>query len=260
MSRSVSRVVNIICALAFLALLVFTLNHAYARYIYGKSGAGSVVANEFHFVSDYLAEDAPEYMLSPGTDTLTLTLGNHADALRISTDTILYSVSVTGADGVSVSPASGSLSGGTLSDVSVTLSGLKVGESYTVTAVGEAGFRQTLSASFTVQNAVSKAYKELSSDSASVTLTVWTDNCSGTASVSFPAGLIPDSTDPALAGVYNFNGSSYESGTLSDTASFTASHSSRTYRFFKSSPTTVYTAKQFTVYIDGTEAVVPSPA
>lgn len=260
MSRTASRVLNIVCALAFLGLLVLALNHAYARYIYGKSGAGSVVAREFHFVSNYLTEDAANYTLAPGTDTLTLTLGNHADALRISTDNILYSVSVTAADDVSVSPASGSLVGGVISDATVTISGLKDGESYTVTAVGEAGFVQTLSATFTVENAAAKVYKEISSDSVSVTLTVWTDNCSGTASVAFPAGLIPDSTDPALAGVYNYNGSSYEASNLNDASSFSASHSSRTYRFFKSSPTTVYTVGQFDVFVGGVEAVVPTPA
>ena len=180
--------------------------------------------------------------------------------LRISTDNIRYTVSVTGDDGAVLTPASGTLSGGVLNDATITLSGLRSGGSYTVTAVGEAGFRRTLSATFTVERAPARVFKKLESSSAFVTLTVWTEDCTGSANVSFPAGLIPDATDPALSAVTNYAGGSYGAGSFTDAENFTVPYASRSYRFFKDNTGTVYSAAQFPVYVGGTEAVEPSPA
>ena len=122
MSRTVHRIVNTVLALGFVALLIFALNHAYAQYIYSKSGAGSVVARAFYFESNYLTEDGAEYVLSPGTDSVSFELSNHADALRFSTDEISYTLSVTG-EGATVSdPTGGKLTGNVISDAAVTVS------------------------------------------------------------------------------------------------------------------------------------------
>lgn len=259
MSRTVHRIVNIVLALGFVALLIFALNHAYAQYVYSKSGADSVVARAFYFESNYLTEDGAEYILSPGTDSVSFELQNHADALRISTDEIGYTLTVTGEGAAVNDPTGGKLTGGVISDATVTVSGLKSGVTYTVTAVGSAGYEKTLSATFTVESAATRVFKKLERSGAFVTLTVWTEDTTGTASVSFPEGLVPDATDGALAAVANYDGGTYAAGAFTDAESFTVPYASRSYRFFTDSPG-AYSAAQFAVSVGTTEAVVPTPA
>ena len=62
-------------------------------------------------------------------------------------------------------------------------------------------------------------------------LTVWTKNLSGTVSITYPDGLIPDATDPAMA-----TGVDFGSKTFSDASNFVLPYSSHVYRFFKQKP------------------------
>ena len=71
--------------------------------------------------------------------------------------------------------------------------------------------------------------------------------------VTFPAGLIPDSTDPILAAVKNYEGNTYVAKSFTDKNSFQSASSSRSYRFFK---TDGYTAGSFTVKMGDASAEV----
>lgn len=256
-------------------LLAFVVGTVYARYIYSKDRTGTVTSREFYFSSDYLTEKGGEYILNPGTDEVSFTLQNHADALRFSENTLTYSVSVEG-EGVSVDPAGGTLTAGQISDAVITLSGLTDGQSYTVTATGrssyfdpdgtektdgQGGYVKTLKATFTVSESGGNVYRHVADTSGSpyVVLTVWTENVTGTASIQFPDGLIPDGTDPALADIRNYSTATgeYSGSTFEDDDSFAQAYSSRTYRFFKAAD---YEGGAFTVTVGGEDAVGATPS
>ena len=86
--------------------------------------------------------------------------------------------------------------------------------------------------------------------------TQFIEDVSGDVTVSFPAGLIPDDTDPALAAVTNHIGSGYVGSSV--TGSFGTYHS-HVYRFFKEDPDAGFSLGQFTVTLGSQEAVSGTP-
>lgn len=212
-----------------------------AKYSQSGSDQKMVKAPEFYFTSDLLtADEYPNYVLNSSVQQVTFLLRNRADELRTSEVPIAYNVTVNGAE-----LRSGTIAAGASDDVAVTLSNMEPGETYTVTATGEAGYTQTLKATFTVSNKDENVYKNLMvSQDGYLLLTVWTHNVEGELSVAFPDALIPDNTNTHMQTVYNKDAG----GSSSFTAAFGKYHS-QTYRFFGTGGT--YNADDFWVSVSG---------
>lgn len=246
-------------------LVVVIAGGVYAKYFFEKDyGTDSVRAKEFYFTSNLLTKTGVEETLSAGMDSISFTLGNHPDLLRYSADNISYEVTVTegGAapdPAITVTNGTGTIVNGGCNDVTVTLSNLTPG-TYTVTATGKAGYQEALTATIIVPPVPMKAYKHLNTaNDTHVILTVWTESVSGNAVIGFPANLIPDNTDPAMAAVYNYDGGQYKAGSFTDTGNFSGTYASHTYRFFKNNISDVFTVDQFNVTVSGTEATASTP-
>ena len=221
-----------------LILAVLTVGTVYAKYVYVTTGKNILAAKEFYFSSNLLTETGSSFKLNADTTTVSFTLRNSFDELRVSEVPIECDVSVTTQYGTtfhSVSFSDGTtLAPNAKNETVVTLSGLTKGEVYTVTATGSGGYRQTLQATFSVSPNENYVYYHLdTANPAYALLTVWTQNVSGSLNISVPAGLIPDNTDPLLRTVYNLDGTEYAAFSVADAESFATPYSSRTYRFFR---------------------------
>lgn len=223
---------------ASLVLIVILVGTAIGRYQRQFRSEGSVRAKEFYFTSDFL--NGGTYTLAPESTEesaeVTFSLGNHADDLRYSEVEIAYTVTVkntdgTAADGVTVEygdpgqklPCDG------IRDHEVTLRNLQSGQRYLVEATGTGGYEQTLTATIEVLSTKPVVYKYLDTTSREyVLLTVWAQGYQGNVTITPPAGLIPDNTDPVME-------TAKTGASITDTTSFhTGSYSSHTYRFFGS--------------------------
>lgn len=245
--------------------LIFSVGTVYARYVMNKTGYGTVTAREFYFTSNLLsdAETVPTYDIIAGTDgtaSVSFEIYNYADELRVSDHNITYSVTLTyGTE--KTYESSGALIAGTAEKKSNahTVTGLEAGKTYLLTAAttqqNGVGFVHTLQANLRVLPGDPTVYKHLdTTNDEFVVLTVWTHNVKGEATIGIPAGLIPDSTDPALASVVNYSGS-YTAAAVTDAVNFSANtYSSHTYRFFRATPGQAYTADQFPVTVGGVGA------
>ncbi len=254
----------LLCSVVLVAMMAYAGGTTYGRYVHQASSSGVVVAKEFYFTSDYLTPEGANYTLNPGTTSITFDLRNYADELRSAEDDVVYTVSVDDGDQDSENNATISFGSGTIENnacnyVPITLSNLKTEKTYTVTAIGTAGYQETLSATFTVAQAEAAVYKYLEQTNEYVLLTVWTENISGVASVAFPEKLIPDNTDAVMNTVTNYSEGKYSGATFEDGASFTMTYSSHTYRFFKETAGQSFSVNDFTVTVNGETAIIGTP-
>ena len=251
-----------------LVVLLFTVGGVFAKYIYNSGGMGLLSAKEFYFTSNLLTENTAKYVLNSQTTEISFALGNNADKLRFSQDDIKYSITVGCKSGdsypeenIKYADSEQVLSGGSVDTTSITLKGLTMGETYTVTATGKAGYKQTLKAEFTVSDKEENVHMHLdTSNDAFVLLTVWTHNMTGPVTVITPAGLIPDNTDPILRKVYNYSGTEYGAVQFTDNTNFTEAYSSYTYRFFISEDKSYDINKDFNVFIKKNDIEYPAKA
>ena len=251
-----------------LVVLLFTVGGVFAKYIYNSGGMGLLSAKEFYFTSNLLTENTAKYVLNSKTTEISFALGNNADKLRFSQDDIKYSITVGCKSGdsypeenIKYADSEQVLSGGSVDTTSITLKGLTMGETYTVTATGKAGYKQTLKAEFTVSDKEENVHMHLdTSNDAFVLLTVWTHNMTGPLTVITPAGLIPDNTDPILRKVYNYSGTEYGAVQFTDNTNFTEAYSSYTYRFFISEDKSYDINKDFNVFIKKNDIEYPAKA
>lgn len=235
-----------------LTVVLGAFGGAYAKYLRESKAAEELVSSQnMYFASDYLTEQGAAYTISGYS--VTVQLRNYPDALRVSELDVGYSVTVKDSAGNAVNTvtnASGTLAAGSQQYVNVEISGLQGGQTYTVTATGSNGFSTTLSATFTVQAPETGVFMSMEQTDYYVLLTVWTQKVTGTATIQPPASLIPDNTDPILAGVTT------GAQSFSDDQSFVQPYSSRTYRFFiPQGDTDTYTADSFTVTVGDKTAV-----
>ena len=228
-----------------MTLALGLISGVFAKYIHTNNGKNVLAAKEFYFTSDLLKTENCRYVLNSTATGIEFTLGNNADKLRFSEDDINYTVTVTAdKEGVSAdvilnnSVLTSSLSGILVvgekpTETKITLSNLQKGVTYTVTAVGEAGYKQTLQAEFYVSDNEENVYWHVdTTNPAYVLLTVWTENATGTLSVKYEgSGLIPDNTNPVLTNVNNY-GTGYGNISFTDAENFDQTYSSYTYRFF----------------------------
>ena len=225
-----------VCLLLVLILLASGgIGTTVAKYIHSTDGKMLVKAPEFYFTSDLLTEDGKaSYMLNSNVTEVEFKLSNAADDLRFSESDVVYEVSTTGgklqcvSSGTTTAEIAKKLPNGRVSEVTWRLSGLEPGILYTVTAKGAAGYSQTLSATFQVADKDQNVYKNLTkSPDGYLLLTVWTHNVEGDLTISIPAGLIPDNTNPEMSEVYNV-----DDPTKNSFMSSFEKYTSKTYRFF----------------------------
>lgn len=245
-------------------LLLLAIGGVFAKYVWNNGGRNLLSAKEFYFTSDLLASKSEKYVLNSTATEMSFTLGNNADKLRYSDDTIHYSITLeckSGENKAVLNRTSGTLAGNKVSTTEITVTGLEKGKTYLITATGEAGYKRTLSAEITVSSDNENIFKYLdTSNDAYVLLTIWTENVDGIMTIEVQkAGLIPDNTDPVLETVYNYKDGSYTAMTgsdaITDEDNYQSKYSSYTYRFFRNVSGT-YSASDFDVYIakdgDGT--------
>ncbi|MBR5520075.1 MAG: hypothetical protein IKU55_05100 [Clostridia bacterium] len=225
--------------IALLSATVLFTGGVVSKYVNERESEGSVQAAEFYFESNYLTEDHHQYKLNAATESVVIELYNFENELRVSNVKTAYTIKVNGHETVLEAPA------GTATTKKYTLT-VQPGKTYTVTAEANGGYKKTLSATFVVANQAEGIYKNVADKGEYVLLTVWTENVNGTVQINFPAGLIPDATDPRLSGVYNYSNKKYVAGSFEDDVSFAAPFASHAYRFFK---TADFDSAAFTVTI-----------
>jgi hypothetical protein len=243
-------------------LLIIGIGGVFAKYIHDAGGGMLLSAREFYFTSNLLQEETKKYILNSTATEVSFTLGNYADNLRVSEMDIAYTVTVKTKSGGQLPQILDSNAGGLLladqvSETTVTLKNLQKGETYIVTATGKNSYKQTLTAEFTVSDSDENVYWHLdTSNDAFVALTVWTHNVTGHLTVTTPAGLIPDNTDPILQTAYNYSSTGYGAMQFIDNANFTGAYSSYTYRFFISDDG--FIADDFAAFITQDETEYPA--
>ena len=212
----------------------------------------TATAKSFYFESDLLTEDNHLYRINSGTESIEFTLYNYENDLRVSETECTYTVSVVTNDaevtinGVERKDATITV-GAEKADTTVTLGGLDDGYEYKVTVVADGGYKKTLGAIFAVAPDKTGFFMNVNANDAQyVILTVWSENVSGDVTVSVPAGLIPDTTDPIMKDITNYTDGEYTAFEFTDSESFAAAYSSHAYRFFK---TDDYQSGTFTVKI-----------
>lgn len=201
----------------------------------------SAMASEFYFESDLLDGKEHEVVATEDngkTAKVTLRLKNHVDELRYSETEIDYTISVVQKDGtkaedVTIDQENGTIAAGKATndrqthDVDVTLSGLKAGETYTVTATTDNTYHKMLSGTIKVLLSDTKLYASISDKTQYIEVTVWTTDYAGEVKVTYGnIGLIPDNTDAKLKNAKSTGGTITESDWKENT--------SHVYRFFKS--------------------------
>lgn len=208
-----------------------------------------VVAKEFFFSSDLLTKELTTYNLNPGKNSVTFKLCNFEGG-NVSNMEVPYTLTVTPNATVSYDGGSEELPADIATTHTVTLSELQPGTTYTVTAVGSNQYVRTLQAAFVVGASDAGVFQSVSETDDYIDLTLWTHNSSGAVTITFPDGLIPDSTDDALSSIHNYNNGVYNGDTV--TLSTMGVFSSHVYRFFKS--TEEYTGGNITASVGGIQA------
>lgn len=254
---------RIVLIVAAAVVLLLGIGGVSAKYITEKQSEDILRAKNFYFTSNLLKEGGASYVLNSNATAISFTLGNNIDDIRFAEDNINYTVTISGGamEGASEGTLTGTLITGAVSIDTLTLNNLEKGKTYTVTAIGKAGYEKTLSATFTVSGDEENVYKHLADHGAYYLLTVWTENVSGnTMIITFPDGLVPDNTDPVMAGIVNLAGSEYKGQPFTDSSSFTSTYSSHQYRFFKNSVGTITVDNFPVVLVIGSDQHIAIPA
>ncbi len=219
------RTATIIGVVMFLCALL-VIGVVYARYVRSVEEDGSAIMKEFYFTSNFL--DGNEHILAAGSTEVSFTLSNHADELRYSEVDISYIVEVDDED-VDITNGTGELALNTISNATVTISGLVPGNRYIITATGNGGYHQVLTATIVIPESETHLYYYLdTSNTEFVVLNVWAQGFSGDVTITSPGVVIPDNTDVVMREVS-------VGTTFTDSVSFVDNgYSSHAYRFFGS--------------------------
>lgn len=255
----------IVALLALALILASVVGPVAARYITQRRAPINVIDTHlFYFTSDLLGEVSEDRVVSvsAGTGSLSFELRNYADQLRWANMDIGYTVEVSGQNAADVTvtyPEAGDVhtlaaDSNASTTAVVTLSGLKNGKSYVVTATSANGYSKTLKATFTVAADPARAYKSLQkhADDGYMVLTVWTEGeARGVVRIDYPDGLIPNETDPAMKG--------WRTGAEgTDAGSFAGMYASHQYRFFADDQTQI-TVESFDVTVGTVTATAGNP-
>lgn len=215
-----------------------------AKYTQKETKVDNTISNEFYFTSTLLSETGTTYTLMPTTTELDIPVCNYADDLRYSAGEIQYSYSVT-KDNAEVSNGDGNIGAGKLQTGTISLTDLKPG-TYLVTATANSPFQKVLKGTFIIPKESIELHYSVTDKEGSpyVLLNVWTDDYNGKVKLTWPEGVIPDSTNEQLKNVvtYTSDAGSYPVG---NTTVSCEAYGSKVYRFFKVNPERVYIDGQF---------------
>ena len=122
----------------------------------------------------------------------------------------------------------------------ITFNNLQNG-TYKVTATTTAPYKKTLEAIFVISNNDNNIYYEVSDSAGSTVLylTVTSNDYNGNVNITFPSGLLPDSTDTNMTGV-NLESSKNMSINLKNNSEYS-------FKFFKEDPQRVFSKSEFIV-------------
>ena len=174
-----------------------------ARYMHRTNTVNTMTAEEFYFTSDLL--DGETHYVSAvdenQTASVTVRLMNHADELRYAEVPINYTVSVTPSDDITIQyPEEGNhiLQSGSIQNADVIVSGMKPGQTYTISAETKNQYYKQISGKVIVYPIDETIYHRISDSDHFVEVTVWTKDYSGNIKITYPAALIPDNTDSMM--------------------------------------------------------------
>jgi len=255
-----------------LALLVcFAIGNVYGRYVQGANNTGTVSAKAFYFSSNFL--DGTTYSVQPGEDVaIDLNNFNIENMGLVSEVEIGYTVTITDVTdgGAPKEVSSGTLSGDAAETDSVTLDAeetvkyqLVHGHLYKITAEGDGGYKQTLTANLQIGELSTNVYKYLkeTGDPEHQLLMVWTENWTGDAAMELKTakrghGVMfnPNNGNGSTVTVTNV---SYPQ--ITDALNFQIPATSHTYDVVNPERVAL-TADDFTVIIGGKEAISKVPA
>lgn len=211
----------------------------YAKYIDQESQKSKPIAENFYFTSNLLTEEGKNYSLSLGTDKITFQLRNFEDDLRSSDSNIEYKYTVTSND-TEVRNGNGTITrnGSSGNNKTITIDKISAGK-YTITATATSPFTKTLKATFSIPEESTEIEYNINDKegSAYVMLHVSTKAYAGKVKISWPEGLIPDTTQTAFENINTETNDTYSASNITESVT---KYSSYTYRFFKKDTTKDY--------------------
>lgn len=139
--------VSVISAVSVLAIIL-CFAPSFAKYITTQGRQSELDSDHFYFSSDYLrSDDTPVYEILG--NSITFELRNYVDSLRINGTDITYEATSTAG---TISPSTGTLTGGTDTSANVTLSysfsGDEQQKEISVSVTGTGDYTETLQAKF----------------------------------------------------------------------------------------------------------------
>ena len=212
--------------LLLLAVVVLFNGYTLAKYLLEKRHQTPIAAKNFYFASDLL--DGGTHTLQAGANSLSFTLMNYPDSLRVSEVDIQYTASISG-------PTTNSITGSltiTEKTETVTFTDLAPG-TYTVTVSATSPYTKTLTGTFVIPAPVVEVFHTVSDGSGSPVcyLTISVGDYEGSISVTLPDGVTLDPNQTLNTSV--------------------TPNTEYRYTFFKANPNTVYTTESFTVRRSG---------
>ena len=236
--RGTDKRILIVTILLLLVLVIPGGGVLFAKYAAVEYSENAYVARNFYFESDMLAESSgavPQYSLKAGVNEISFLLMNHPDNLRFSEVDIDYTVTITG-EGINETLPEMTLTGNRKTSEEIRYAVSEPG-TYTVTAVATAPYTKTLQAKFTVTGKDEEISINVgdAAGSPNIKVTVTTADYEGDIIITWPAGVVPDNTDPLL------RDASGNSCTV-----HVKKNSEYTFQYFKNNPNSDY-SKDITV-------------
>ncbi|MCD8363983.1 MAG: hypothetical protein LUC98_13690 [Lachnospiraceae bacterium] len=257
------RIAAVSAVLTLALVLTWMLGgNLYAKYVRSQTEYGETDPAAFYFYSNLLTESGTaSYIYPEGTEDISFTLYNYEDELRSSECDITYEVTLTGVtdptvslnlsdanviDGNGTVVSTAILTGNQQSIHTITFSGLAEG-TYIITAKATSPYIAELTAEFTLRETsddIDVIVVDNGSGYANVKVTV-TVNQGGDVIITWPSGVVPDTTDFIFNGVsitYNTPGDTFSGGSaeieFKDNASYT-------FNFLKQYTTSIYSNSDF---------------
>lgn len=220
--------------------ILCTFAGSFAKYTHREKMEKEGDSGQFYFTSNYLTENEKTYTLSANATQIDIELRNYADELRWSDNDISYTYSVSKDENNILETSTGKIvresNKGTKSDIKI--QDMTAG-TYKVTVVADTPYTKTLKGRFIIPKEDDSISYTISDSSGSpyVLLTVSTKTYDGKIKISWPEGVIPDSTQEIFENVNTWNNNSYSSG---DATTQVSAYSSYTYQFFKTDTAQTY--------------------
>lgn len=256
-----AKISKTVALLVLFCLCIGGLSMVSARYIKQTDTKNNVAAaKDFYFESDLLDGQTHEIVPTENNGTtarVTVRLKNYADELRYAQTAIQYEVKVTEPDGATASGVSMQCITDTNSEdtthtiaanakhyADITLSGLKAGKTYTVTATTDNVYQKSLTGTIKVTEADKNVYAVVSNQTQYIEVTVWTTDYTGAVTVKYSAAanLVPDNTDTKMQNALTGDDITEQNW---------PANTSHVFRFFKEN-----TEKNYKVAVNGTEVTV----